>query len=153
MPVKGIIFDDDESKSSKIQEAFEEQGGLVVARGVRVFDVVDLFEAGKFEPNVVDVVFIDSHMGNSFGDGKEVLRYLFMHGLARQPIGNNNAAETVIPDSNKIVTVGASDEPEWAAENGSYSDLLLKPLTVDWTIKPLNLAEVVSEIRRLKPAV
>ena len=85
------------------------------------------------------------------GGGKEVLRLLYMKGLARKPVGVNPQSEPVTPEKDKIVTVGASMDPQWACEIGSYSDKSDLPLVVDWEINPLNLAFIVSEVQRLKP--
>lgn len=151
LPIRAFIVDDDEWKTNEMTSALVASGHIVVATAVKAYDVRDLYEAGEITTDNIDVVFVDSQLGLSSGGGKEVVRYLFMQNLVRRPIGDNSANEPVLVDPNKIVTVGASTEPEWANELGSYSDTLSAPLILDWKIRPLKIASILNEVRRLKP--
>lgn len=153
LPIRALIVDDDEWKMNDMTQALVDEGHSVVATATRAFDVRDLCEAGEITADRIDVAFVDSQLGSSRGGGKEVVRYLFMQKLLRTPIGENESAEPVLPDPNKIVVVGASSEPDWAREIGSYSDALQTPLTIDWDIKPLRIGLIIDEVRRLKPRV
>lgn len=148
--LRGLIVDDETRKIEAIQDAFSKCGGIIVATAINAFNVRDLYEASEISPDKVDVAFIDSNLGSGMGGGKEVLRYLFMNGIVRRPIGFNAQKEEVVPAMDKIVTVGASSEVEWATEIGSYSDVLRMPLFVDWN-RPLDFSFLVSEVCRLKP--
>lgn len=150
--INALIVDDDPYKIDQLRAALVDVGGFVVATAGKAFEVADLYEAGEITPQKVDVAFIDSDLGSGPGGGKEVLRYLFGEDncLIRRPFGTNNLDEIVLPDPNRIVTVGSSSNPDWAQELGSYSDILKRPLTVNWGARPLNLQINASVIRHLK---
>ncbi len=151
--VRGLIVDDEINKTKRIAEAFRECGGLVVMEAIRARDVYDLINESRITPRTVDVVFIDSNLGFGMGGGRDVLGLLHRNDLERRPVGGNEYNEPVLPEPNRLVTVGTSTEPEWAAELGSYSDVIHGPLIVEWetAIRPLNMVEIVQEVRRLKP--
>lgn len=151
--IRALIVDDDELKTEEITDALNYLGHVVVASASCAWDVKALCERGEVNPDSVDVAFVDSNLGNGMGGGKEVLRYLFMQGFVRRPIGMNVDNEPVAADATKIVTVGASTDEEWAQEIGSYSDHLNMPLTLDWAERPLRLGHIISEVDRLKPQV
>lgn len=148
--LRGLIVDDETSKIEAVRDEFSKCGGIIVATAISAFNVRDLYKASEISADRVDVAFIDSNLGNGMGDGNDVLRYLFMNGLVRRPVGFNPQKEEVIPAADKIVTVGISSELEWAAEIGSYSDALHMPLFVDWN-RQLDFGFLVSEVCRLKP--
>lgn len=116
------MLDDDLDKHERIEAAFAATGNLVVARAFKVFDLLDLHDAGELTAGNLDVAFIDSQIGVGTGGGKEAIRFLHQIGIARR---NTN------PSASKIVTVGISSNPEWALEVGDYSEALGQPLIVD----------------------
>ncbi|CAN5429702.1 hypothetical protein BH10PAT3_BH10PAT3_0500 [soil metagenome] len=151
--IRALIVEDDEFKTEEIADALFYLGHAVVASASCAWDVKTLCERGEVSPTLVDVAFIDSNLGHGMGGGKEVLRYLFMQGFVRRPIGMNEDCVPVIADATKIVTVGASTEEDWSREIGSYSDRLEVPLVVNWAERPLGLAKVISEVSTLKPQI
>lgn len=151
LPIRAFIVDDDTWKVGRITKALQLGGNSVVAIAEKAYDVRDLYKEGRITPDTVDVAFIDSNLGHGMGDGNDVLRYLYMNELVRRPVGFNSLHEPVNPQADKIVTIGASTERDWASEIGSYSDVSKHPLIVDWDIDPLNLTFILSEVRRLKP--
>ncbi len=152
-PVRGLIVDDQEAYRIVVAEAFEKEGGIVVVTAGSLLDVKDLVDTSKITPDLIDVAFLDSSLGSSMGDGKECYRYLNMHGFVRRDIGLHPSPEQLSDPHNtgRIVTVGTSSDKKWSVEIGTYSDILDHPLIVDWTISPFSLAQIVSEVRRLKP--
>ncbi len=151
--IRALIVDDDEFKTEEITDALNRLGHVVVASASCVWDVIALCERGEVNPDLVDVAFVDSNLGNGMGGGKEVLSYLFMQGFVRRPIGMNVDNEPVTLDAAKIVTVGASTEEDYAQEIGNYSDYLHGPLTVDWAVRPLKIGCIIAEVSRLKPEI
>ena len=151
LPIRAFIVDDDAWKADKITEALQLQGNLVIAIAKRAHDVRDLYEGGLITPDIVDVAFIDSNLGQGMGGGNDVLRYLYMNELVRRPVGFNTLQESVTLQTDRIVTVGASTERDWASEIGSYSDISEHPLIINWDVDSLDITFILSEVRRLKP--
>ena len=116
-------------------------------------EVENLAETGVLHPDNLDVVFIDTDLGDPISNGREVLEYLFLNSLIRESFGLNLAGEIrhQKPSLGRIVTVGTSRNPAESAELGSCSDELNKPLAIEWgAFSPLNMVEIIAEVRRLR---
>lgn len=151
-PMRALIVDDEDRKIDEIRKAFEAGGNIVVDTALAVVAIPDLCEKGRLTSEKIDVAFIDSHLKRGTGEtgGKEVLGILLRNELARRAYGHDPKHADFAPNRNKIVTVGTSSDPDWARNIGSYSDVLGEPLTIDWTIRPLELGSIIEEVRRLR---
>jgi hypothetical protein len=157
--VRGLIVEFEPYKLGLVSELFIAAGGLVAAKASRPDDVLELVNEGAITPANLDVAFLDSRRYDDLGHevkgaGLEIARLFQERGLAREVCGSQFIPDGYVSeqDANRIVVVGTSLDRAEARKLGSYSDKLGGPMFIDWKPKAMDLAAIVAEVRRLKPA-
>jgi hypothetical protein len=142
------MVEDEWPKVAEIQDALKADD-VPPNAVLNVYDNLTDFRAalnkGEISPATADAVMLDGYLGSTrVIGGLEAYREMSARYLVRNP----DIREEEI-DPGLLATIGISRDDSVARRLGTYTEA--GRLTVNWGEQPLQLAHIVSEVRRLKP--
>ena len=147
-PVRLIIVEDEPDKVDALTNALSVESvpsNSVLEVYGSLAGFAGAVRSGDVSSRTTDAVFLDGHLGASrVIGGFEAYRTMSEHYLVREGM---IPGEEINPGL--LVTVGISRDLDIARRLATQTDA--GPLVVNWEEEPLQLAHIVSEIRRLKP--